>query len=145
EELSIVDSVQALLALHYPEHEVIVVNDGSKDATLVQLLAAFDMYPVERQQLAALQQTRILGVYGSRRHPNLLVVDKEDGRKADAANAGIGFAMTPLVCVIDADSIIEPDGLLRAVEPFMTDSGDLVAVGGAIRVVNGSAVRGGHI
>lgn len=145
EELSIVDSVQALLALHYPEHEVIVVNDGSKDATLVQLLAAFDMYPVERQQLAALQQTRILGVYGSRRHPNLLVVDKENGRKADAANAGIGFAMTPLVCVIDADSIIEPDGLLRAVEPFMTDCGDLVAVGGAIRVVNGSAVRGGHI
>lgn len=145
EELSIVDSVQALLALHYPEHEVIVVNDGSKDTTLAQLLAAFDMYEVERQQLAALQQTRILGVYGSRRHPNLLVVDKENGRKADAANAGIGFAMTPLICVIDADSIIEPDGLLRAVEPFMTDSGDLVAVGGAIRVVNGSEVRGGHI
>lgn len=145
EELSIVDSVQALLALHYPEHEVIVVNDGSNDATLARLIDAFGMHPVDRQQMAALQQTRILGVFESRTHSNLLVVDKENGRKADAANAGIGFAMTPLVCVIDADSLIEPDGLLRAVEPFMTDSGDLVAVGGAIRVVNGSEVRGGHI
>lgn len=145
EELSIVDSVQALLALHYPEHEVIVVNDGSKDATLACLVEAFDMVPVDRQQMVALQQTRILGVFASRKHPNLLVVDKENGRKADAANAGIGFAITPLVCVIDADSLIEPDGLLRAVEPFMADSGGLVAVGGAIRIVNGSAVRGGHI
>lgn len=145
EELSIVDSIQALLALQYPEHEVIVVNDGSGDATLARLLTEFQMYPVDRQQIAALQTTRILGVYASATHPNLLVVDKENGRKADAVNAGIGFAMTPLVCVIDADSIIEADGLLRAVEPFMSDNGDLVAVGGAIRIVNGSSVRGGHI
>ena len=145
EELSIVDSIQALLALHYPEHEVIVVNDGSKDATLARLITEFDMHRVDRQQIAALQTTRILGVYASASHPNLLVVDKENGRKADAVNTGIGFAMTPLVCVIDADSIIEADGLLRAVEPFMSDDGDLVAVGGAIRIVNGSIVRGGHI
>lgn len=145
EELSIVDSVQALLALQYPEHEVIVVNDGSKDATLARLIEAFAMRPDDRQQIVALQTTRILGVYASDQHPNLLVVDKENGRKADAANAGIGFAVKPLVCVIDADSIIEPDGLLRATEPFMTDHGDLVAVGGAIRIVNGSAVDGGHI
>ena len=145
EELSIIDSIQALLGLHYPEHEVIVVNDGSTDATLARLLAEYDMHPVDRQQIAALQKTRILGVYASASHPNLLVVDKENGRKADAVNAGIGFAMTPLVCVIDADSIIESDGLLRAVEPFMSDDGDLVAVGGAIRVVNGSIIRGGHI
>ena len=145
EQLSIVDSVQALLALEYPEHEVIVVNDGSEDATLARLIDAFDLRPIDRQQIVALQTTRVLGVYGSDSFPNLLVVDKENGRKADAANAGIGFAITPLVCVIDADSIIEPDGLLRATEPFMTDNGDLVAVGGAIRIVNGSAVEGGHI
>ncbi|PCD04098.1 glycosyl transferase [Sphingomonas spermidinifaciens] len=145
EELSVVDSVKALLALQYPDHQVIVVNDGSKDATLARLIEAFGMHSVDRQQLVALQTTRILGVYASPGYPNLLVVDKENGRKADAANAGIGFAVTPLVCVIDADSIIESDGLLRATEPFMTDHGELVAVGGAIRVVNGSAVDGGHI
>lgn len=145
EELSIVESVHALLALQYPEHEVIIVNDGSSDTTLSKLIDAFGMRPVERQQIVALQHTRVLNVYGSAKHPNLLVVDKENGRKADAANAGIGFATTPLICVIDADSIIEPDGLLRATEPFMADSGDLVAVGGAIRIVNGCTVDGGHI
>ena len=145
EELSIIDSVRALLALEYPEHEVIVVNDGSKDRTLAILIETFEMAPVERTQLAQLQQTRILGIYGSTRYPNLLIVDKENGRKADATNAGIGFARTPLVCIIDADSILEPDGLLRAAEPFMADDGRLVAVGGAIRIVNGCEVVGGSM
>jgi cellulose synthase/poly-beta-1,6-N-acetylglucosamine synthase-like glycosyltransferase len=145
EALSIVDSVRALLALEYPDYEVIVVNDGSTDETLATLLAAFEMSPSPREQSVALQTTRVIGAYRSYRYPNLLVVDKENGRKADAANAGIGFAIKPLVCVIDADSIIEPDGLLRATEPFMSDDGRLVAVGGAIRIVNGCEVRGGHI
>jgi cellulose synthase/poly-beta-1,6-N-acetylglucosamine synthase-like glycosyltransferase len=145
EELSIADSVRALLALQYPDHEVVVVNDGSRDGTLARLIDEFAMHPVEREQLAVLQKTRILGVYASARHPNLLLVDKENGRKADAVNAGIGFATAPLVCVIDADSIIEPDGLLRGTEPFMTDDGSLVAIGGTIRIANGSTVQGGHV
>ena len=145
EELSIVDSVRALLALQYPQHEVIVVNDGSKDATLARMIEAFAMEPSDRQQIVALQHTRVLGVYQSTTNRNLLLVDKENGRKADAANAGIGFAQMPLVCVIDADSIIEPDGLLRSTEPFMADDGGLIAVGGAIRIVNGSVIEAGHI
>ena len=145
EELSIADSVRGLLALEYPDYEVIVVNDGSGDATLRTLIDEFDMEPIEREQLAVLQKTRIRGVYASRKHTNLLMVDKENGRKADAVNAGIGFASAELVCVIDADSIIEPDGLLRATEPFMADDGGLVAIGGAIRIANGSIVEGGHV
>ena len=144
EELSIVQSVKALLALEYPEHEVIVVNDGSKDDTLGQLLRAFDMQETERSQIALLQKTQIRKTYRSRRYPKLLVVDKENGRKADAANAGIGYARTPLVCIIDADSIIEPDGLLRAAEPFMYDE-RLIAVGGAIRIANGCTIKGGSL
>lgn len=145
EELWIVESVRALLALEYPSHEVIVVNDGSTDATLERLIQNFALVAVERHQVAELQHTRILGVYASMTFRNLMVIDKENGRKADAVNAGIGFAHTPLVCVIDSDSIIEPDGLLRATEPFMTDDGSLIAVGGAIRVVNGCDVKGGSL
>lgn len=145
EELSIVESVKALLALEYPHHEIIVVNDGSKDDTLGALIRGFDMEKCDRTQIAVLQKTAILGTWRSRRHPNLFVIDKENGRKADAANAGIGFARTPLVCVIDADSIIEPDGLLRAAEPFMHDDGRLVAVGGTIRVANGCDIEGGSL
>ena len=145
EELSIVDSARALLALEYPDHEVILVNDGSSDGTLSVLIEQFDLRPIEREQLAVLQKTRIRGIYGSARYPNLILIDKDNGRKADAVNAGLGFAAAPLVCVIDADSIIEPDGLLRAAEPFMTDDGSLMAVGGAIRIANGSIVEGGHV
>lgn len=145
EELSIVESVKSLLALEYPHHEVIVVNDGSKDDTLGALIRGFDMERHDRPQIAALQKTKILGTYRSRRYPNLFVVDKENGRKADAANAGIGFARTPLVCIIDADSIIETDGLLRAAEPFMHDDGRLVAVGGTIRIANGCDIEGGAL
>ena len=145
EELSIANSVRALLALEYPEHEVIVVNDGSKDATLARIIEAFGLVPVIREQSVVLQTTKVVGTYASPNYPNLLVVDKENGRKADAVNTGIGFATKPLVCVIDADSIIETDGLLRATEPFMYDDGSLVAVGGAIRIVNGSKIRAGHI
>ena len=145
EELSIADSVRALLALEYPDHEVVVVNDGSRDGTLARLIDEFAMHRIEREQLAVLQKTQILGVYASVRHPNLLLIDKENGRKADAVNAGIGFATAPLVCVIDADSIIEPDGLLRGTEPFMSDDGSLVAIGGTIRIANGSIVQGGHV
>jgi len=145
EALSISDSVRALLALEYPDHEVIVVNDGSSDETLQTLIDGFDLRPIEREQLANLQQTRIKGIYGSARYANLILIDKENGRKADAVNAGLGFAAAPLVCVIDADSIIEPDGLLRAAEPFMADDGRLLGVGGAIRIANGSIVDGGHV
>jgi cellulose synthase/poly-beta-1,6-N-acetylglucosamine synthase-like glycosyltransferase len=145
EELSIVESVSALLALQYPDHEVIVVNDGSTDQTLSRLLEAFQLVPLERSPVTVLHRTRVRGVYSSPSHPKLVVIDKENGRKADAVNAGLGYAQRPLVCVIDADSIIEPDGLLRAIEPFLWDDGRLIAGGGAIRVVNGSTVRGGHI
>lgn len=145
EELSVVESIRALLALQYPDHEVIAVNDGSKDRTLEILIEAFDLYPVDREALDKLPSKPIKGCYASKSVPNLLVVDKENGRKADAVNAGISYSARPLICVIDADSIIEPDGLLRATEPFLTDDGQLVAVGGAIRIANGSPVRGGHI
>lgn len=145
EEKSIVQSVKALLALEYPHHEVIVVNDGSSDDTLGALIRSFELERCERTQIARLQTTEIRGTWRSRRYPNLFVVDKENGRKADAANAGIGFARTPLVCVIDADSIIESDGLLRAAEPFMQDDGRLVAVGGTIRIANGCEIEGGAI
>lgn len=145
EELAIVDSVKALLGLEYPDHEIIVVNDGSKDNSLQVMIDQFELRKVEREPLAVLSESEVYGVYESPRYANLLVVDKQNGRKADAVNVGIGFATAPLVCVIDADSVIEPDGLLRATEPFLWDDGSLAAVGGAIRVINDSGVKGGYV
>jgi cellulose synthase/poly-beta-1,6-N-acetylglucosamine synthase-like glycosyltransferase len=74
----------------------------------------------------------------------LIVVDKENGGKADALNAGICAASYPMVCCIDADIILEEDALLRVARP-MIESKKVVAVGGIIRVANGCEVESGRV
>lgn len=145
EERTVVESVRALLALEYPAFEVILVNDGSKDATLARLLEAFDMYEIFQAVKQDLRSQEIRGVYVSRTHENLVVVDKVNGGKADALNAGINVATSPLVCAIDADTLVEPDALLRIVRPFLLEPERVVAAGGTIRIVNGCRVERGRI
>ena len=111
EERTIVESVRSLLALRYPLHEVIVVNDGSSDATLERLCEAFDLVPVRKALRVLLPTASIRGVYVSRRHRHLWVVDKENGGKADALNAAVNASRYPYVLAIDADAILEEDSL----------------------------------
>jgi cellulose synthase/poly-beta-1,6-N-acetylglucosamine synthase-like glycosyltransferase len=141
---TIAQSVRSLLTLRYPRLQVVVVNDGSPDATLATLQEKFDLVPVPAVFRRAVPSARVRGIYRSRSTANLLVVDKENGGKADALNAGLNVASGDLVCAIDADTLIEPDALLRVVRPFL-DRDDVVASGGTIRVVNGSAVRAGRV
>ncbi len=145
EELSIAQSIRSLLSLQYPDLELIVVNDGSKDRTMAILHEEFDLFPVHREIDRALHTTRTLGCYGSRAYDNLLVVDKENGRKADATNAGISYSSGDLICIVDSDSVIDPDGLLRAVQPFIEGDGSVIAVGGSIRIANGCGISDGHV
>jgi len=144
EERSCVESVRALLTLNYPEYEVIVVNDGSTDRTMDVLIEAFDLVRATRLPSAALPTQPIRRILRSQRHANLWVMDKENGGKSDALNAGLTICRTPLFCTIDADSILEPDALLRATRPFLEDD-RVVAVGGIVRVVNGSTVEQGRV
>jgi cellulose synthase/poly-beta-1,6-N-acetylglucosamine synthase-like glycosyltransferase len=146
EEKSIVGSVRSLLSIQYPSLEVIVVNDGSKDATLAKLIEAFGLERIERSFEPAVRHKPIRGLYASPRYPQLLVVDKENGNgKADAMNAGISLSRAPLLCAIDADSLIEPDALMRAVRPFVDDPERTIAVGGTIRIANGCKINGGRV
>jgi cellulose synthase/poly-beta-1,6-N-acetylglucosamine synthase-like glycosyltransferase len=145
EEVTIVESVNSLLALHYPDFEVIVVNDGSKDNTLDTVVRHFGLSKVERFHDVAVKHNPIRGLYASPRLPRLLVVDKENGGKSDALNAGINVARAQLFCSIDADSLLEPDALLRAVRPFVEEPRKTVAVGGTIRIANGSRIEAGQV
>jgi cellulose synthase/poly-beta-1,6-N-acetylglucosamine synthase-like glycosyltransferase len=145
EEATIAESVRSLLSLHYPNYEIIVVNDGSKDATLARLLEAFECEPTQRAYEELIDHQDIRGLYNSKKFPRLLVVDKENGGKADALNAGINLSRCPLVCAVDADSILESDALLRAVQPFIESADKVVAVGGTIRVANGCTIRHGRV
>ncbi|HTQ99507.1 MAG TPA: glycosyltransferase [Candidatus Acidoferrum sp.] len=144
EEATCVESTHSLLALEYPEYEVLVVNDGSKDKTLQRMLEAFDLQPSPRMQSGNIPTANIRGVYQSRRVPNLWVIDKENGGKADSLNTGINHCLSPLFCAVDADSLLEKTALSRIVRPFIENS-DTVAVGGIIRIINGSKVENGKV
>ena len=144
EALTIAQSIRSLLSLQYPNFEVIVINDGSKDDTLKVLIEAFDLQPIQRHFDAGIAHQPIRGLYGAAHQPRLIVVDKENGGKADALNAGLCYCRTPLFCAMDADSLLERDALTRVVRPFLEDS-RTVAAGGIVRIVNGCIIEGGSV
>ncbi|APX93348.1 glycosyl transferase [Halomonas sp. 1513] len=137
-------SILSLLQMQYPEFEVVVINDGSKDETLAVLSEAFELEPYPEPLRRTVPHQEVLGVYRSRRYANLKVLDKANGGKADALNAGINAARHGLFCAVDADSILQRDSLLRVVQPFLEDE-RTVAAGGTVRIANGSKVRGGFL
>jgi cellulose synthase/poly-beta-1,6-N-acetylglucosamine synthase-like glycosyltransferase len=145
ERKTIVDTVRSLQMLNYPEFEIIVVNDGSQDDTLERLLQAYDLRRVDRVYKRSLPTRAVRALYASPLVPNLTLVDKEGGGKADALNCGINLSKYPLFCSMDADSVIEDDALLKAVKPFMEYPEETVAVGGIVRCVNGCTVQDGHV
>jgi cellulose synthase/poly-beta-1,6-N-acetylglucosamine synthase-like glycosyltransferase len=145
EQATIVESVRSMLTLQYPELEIIVVNDGSKDETLARLIEAFDLKLIQKALPLRVDYKPIRGVYASSHLPSLLVVDKENGGKSDALNAALDLARHKLVCSVDADSLLDPESLLRAVRPFIDEPDETAAVGGTIRVVNGCKVHAGQV
>ncbi|MCL6633534.1 MAG: glycosyltransferase family 2 protein [Alicyclobacillus herbarius] len=145
EEATIVESIKALLRTRYPKFEIIVVNDGSKDRTTQVLKDAFEMVEIYYNYIKHLETKSIVQVYQSLLHPNVILVDKENGGKADAINAGINISRYPLFCVIDADSLLEPDAVLNVVYPFIESRDEVVATGGIVRIANGCTVQDGKI
>ena len=139
------DSVRSLLALDYPQLEVVVINDGSKDETLNRLIEGFDLKRSLRPMPPHLSCKPIRAVYVPRSQLRLLVIDKDNGGKADSLNAGINFASFPLFCSVDADSILEQDALAKAAMPFIEDPRRTIATGGLIRVANGCRVERGRV
>jgi cellulose synthase/poly-beta-1,6-N-acetylglucosamine synthase-like glycosyltransferase len=144
EEATIAESVTALLALHYANLELVVINDGSPDSTLDVLKDRFALVPIHTIVWRRIDTKPVHSLYRSTTHPNLLVVDKANGGKADALNVGLNLATGDLVCVIDADTIVDADALPRLARPFLADA-DTIATGGMIRVANGSRVAGGRV
>jgi cellulose synthase/poly-beta-1,6-N-acetylglucosamine synthase-like glycosyltransferase len=141
----IIDSIRSLLSVRYPVFEVIVVNDGSTDQTLARLVEAFELRPWKAVYRKSLPSQPIRGIYRSSIQPKLIVVDKVNGRKADAMNAGLNVSRYPLFCAVDGDSILEKDALLKVVRPFLEDPERTIGAGGIIRLSNGCDVREGQV
>jgi cellulose synthase/poly-beta-1,6-N-acetylglucosamine synthase-like glycosyltransferase len=144
EEPVIVPSIRSLLASHYRELQVMVINDGSTDGTLTALKEAFDLVEVERVPRANLPSAPVRAVYASPHDERLLVIDKENGGKADSLNCGIRYAAYPLFCAIDSDTLLDAAALARLVWNFQSEP-ETVATGGIVRIINGSLLEDGRI
>ena len=144
ESATIVDSVKNLLSLDFPEYELIVINDGSKDNTLALLIEAFGLIPFPQPYKKSLPTEEIIEVYRSGRDIRLIVLDKNNGGKADALNAGVNVSSYPVVVTIDADSILEKSSLIKIIYSFVSDP-TCVAVGGIVRVGSGCEIVDGQL
>ncbi|PRR81690.1 glycosyltransferase family 2 protein [Clostridium vincentii] len=144
EEVTIIDNITCLLELDYPEFEIIVVNDGSNDNTLSKIIEYFKLREIDANINMKVKCQKIKGVYSSFATSNLVLIDKENGGKSDALNARINISRYPLFCGVDADCIIEKDALLRIVKPFLKYE-KTIAVGGIVRIANGSTIRDGKL
>ena len=144
EQETIAASIRSLLQLSYPEYEILIVNDGSLDDTLTVLQREFSLVPFPETYRARLLTKPVRGVYHSTIFPNLRVIDKENGGKADSLNAGINVSRYPLYCAVDADSVLQRDSLQRVAKPFLEDS-SVIACGGSIRIANGCQISGGFL
>jgi cellulose synthase/poly-beta-1,6-N-acetylglucosamine synthase-like glycosyltransferase len=137
--------VESLLNIKYPDSEIIVINDGSTDKTLDVLISHFDLKKTDVVYRQTLQTKKIRGIYKNKFIPELTVIDKVNGGKADSLNAGVNLASKEYVLGTDSDCILERDSLLKLTAPFIDEPNIVIASGGAIVPANGCAVENGAI
>jgi biofilm PGA synthesis N-glycosyltransferase PgaC len=145
---TIVENVRSLLSLHYNNLEVIIINDGSKDDSLQKLIDAYDLYKVDFFVNEQLKTKPVRGVYKSHNavYRKLIVVDKENGGKADALNVGVNIAQNNYFVCIDVDCVLEQDSLLKLAKPFLENSTHrIIAAGGVVRIANSCEIEGGRL
>ncbi|MFH1261862.1 MAG: glycosyltransferase [Pseudomonadota bacterium] len=146
EENLITDTVLSVLKNGYPNFEIIVVNDGSKDSTLERLKTDFKLERVTLFYRHSIPTELIRGIFRSREYPNLIVIDKVNGEThADATNAGVNLARYRYILTLDADTILEKGAILKAVRLALRNPREVVGVGSLIGISNGFDIRKGEI
>lgn len=145
---NIVENVRSLLSIHYANLELIIINDGSKDDSLAKLIEAYDLCKIDYFVNEQIHTKPVRGIYKSKKSifKKLIVVDKENGGKADALNVGINVSQKDYIVCIDVDCILEQDALLKLAKPFLENTKKrVIATGGVVRIANSCEVKGGKL
>lgn len=145
EEAGIVDSVRSMSIVRYPRFEIVIVNDGSRDDTLAALIEAFHLERTRIPYRPDIDTAPVRAIYRGRGGVEITVIDKGNGGRADALNAGINAARYPYVLCTDADVVLDANCLVRSMQRVVEDRQRTIAVGGNIRPLNGSRVELGHL
>ncbi|WP_456312342.1 glycosyltransferase family 2 protein [Pseudomonas shirazensis] len=148
EGFTIEENVKSLLSLNYNNYQVIVVNDGSKDNSMEILIKKYDLVLTDLKVHTKIETKKIKGLYTSRNaaYKKLIVVDKENGGKADALNVGLNIAQNRYIVCIDVDCILDKDSLLKLAKPFLGSYGKrVIATGGVVRIANQCIIKNGRL
>jgi cellulose synthase/poly-beta-1,6-N-acetylglucosamine synthase-like glycosyltransferase/phosphoglycerol transferase MdoB-like AlkP superfamily enzyme len=148
EAANIVENVRSMLSIHYNLLELIIINDGSKDDSLQLLIEAYDLYKTNIFVNEQIPTKKIRGIYKSNNpvFNKLIVVDKENGGKADALNVGVNIAKYGYFVCVDVDCVLEQDALLKMIKPFLEETKfRVIASGGVIRIANDCKIENGKL
>lgn len=146
----IVGSVESLIMnQEYPHYEIIVINDGSKDSTLSKMIDRFQMVELKKKVVRRrnhIETKPVRGVFQSRIYSKLLLIDKENGGKSDALNAGINLSKYPYFVSLDGDTVLEKDAFLKVMKPIVENSEqEIIAAGGSVAIANGCRIEKGTL
>lgn len=148
EQHTIVDTMRSLFKLKYQNVEFIIVNDGSTDETVDELIKAFHFVRRDVSYAETLPTARVRGFYEAMAQDQdhkirrIILIDKENGGKADSLNCGVNAALSPYICCVDADTIIDPMTLLEIMQPIVESTDKIVASGGQVAIFSRSATQG---
>jgi cellulose synthase/poly-beta-1,6-N-acetylglucosamine synthase-like glycosyltransferase/phosphoglycerol transferase MdoB-like AlkP superfamily enzyme len=148
EGVTIVENVRSLLSLYYHKLEIIIVNDGSKDDSIEKLILAYDLEKISFFIQGNIETKPIRGIYKSKNpaFKKLIVVDKENGGKADALNVGVNISTGDKIVCIDVDCILEQDAIAKLAKPFLEQTDKkVIACGGVIRLANNCTIENGKV
>jgi len=147
EGVTIVENIRSLLSLGYNNLTLIIVNDGSKDDTLEKAIKFYDLEKVDYYFEYRLPCNEIKAIYKSRNKAfkKLIVVDKANGGKADALNAGINVSYSDYFACVDVDCLLEENAFEHLIYPVINSHKEVVAVGGIVWLNNDAEVYHGHM